>query len=721
MGGAASALSGTAVAAGAPDVKITEWEYNGSEFVEFTNLGDAPADMTGWSFSDSGATPGDVSLSPAGTIAAGESFLLSEASADAFRTQWRLADTVKVVGGNTTNLGRADAINLYDASGTLQDTLTYGDESGRGPRTDTASAWPSSADVIGADDAAAWTRSTVGDAESSWASTGGYIGSPGMSRFSSAPGTPPGDPGTPPGGVDCQTEAPTGSGPAVPGGIAWPGGVAWTAADTECGFVTSASGQDVSGLDVDPADPATLWAVKNKNRIYKLHRDAAGLWVPATDNGWGTADPAATAGKATVFADGSGQPDTEGITTADGGLFVTTERDNANKNVALDSVLRFDPNASGPTLTPTDSWDLTADFAGVLSPGDSDDANLGFEGITYVPDEALAGRFRDESTGAAYDPADYPAHGGGVFFLALEKNGHIYAYVLGDDGTSHRLADIATGMPNIADTQWDADNNRLWAVADNSSAGSTVLLKLGASGAFVSDRIYDRPAGLADRNLEGFVLMPDSTCVAGQKQVIRSDDGNNEGHSLWVGTIDCDLGIDTVAPTVVVKDGVEQTYETISFELRDAGGVDKAVLNGTVTDLSDAAVTSFDGIVRGERGAVVGENTLDVYDVEGNVTSVTFTLVNPHLAASAPAVLSTDGKNRVKAGVVLAVDAGEWTPGAAFWYRWLADGKPIATGATYELTGHERGKRVTVEVTGTLDGFQDTVRESAAVTVALRG
>jgi hypothetical protein len=35
------------------DMFITEWMYNGNEFVEFTNLGTEPIDMTGWSFDDS--------------------------------------------------------------------------------------------------------------------------------------------------------------------------------------------------------------------------------------------------------------------------------------------------------------------------------------------------------------------------------------------------------------------------------------------------------------------------------------------------------------------------------------------------------------------------------------------------------------------------------------------------------------------------------------------
>jgi hypothetical protein len=106
------------------------------------------------------------------------------------------------------------------------------------------------------------------------------------------------------------------------------------------------------------------------------------------------------------------------------------------------------------------------------------------------------------------------------------------------------VADIATGMPAIAETQWDPDTQRLWAIADNTSSGSTELLKIDAGGAFVVDRVYDRPTGLPNDNLEGLAIAPNSTCASGRKEVVRSDDGDNGGHSLWSGTIDCDLGLD---------------------------------------------------------------------------------------------------------------------------------------------------------------------------------
>lgn len=127
-----SAMSLSASAAG---VYITEWMYSGDEFIEITNTGNTAVDMTGWSYDDDSRTAGTLSLSGFGIVAAGESVIISESLASEFRTTWGLAASVKVVGGNTANLGRADEINIYDTANNLVDRLTYNDQTGKGPRT----------------------------------------------------------------------------------------------------------------------------------------------------------------------------------------------------------------------------------------------------------------------------------------------------------------------------------------------------------------------------------------------------------------------------------------------------------------------------------------------------------------------------------------------------------------------------------------------------------
>jgi len=170
------------------EMRITEYMYGGAngEFIEFTNVGSAPVDMIGYSFDDDSETPGTVSLSAFGTVAAGESVILTETEAGAFRTAWSLCDAVKVIGGNSTNLGRDDEINLFDAAGQLVDRLTYGDDVLGGPRANAKSAWVS-ADGLGANNILDWTLSAAGDGEGSIASAAGDIGSPGKSTRATVP------------------------------------------------------------------------------------------------------------------------------------------------------------------------------------------------------------------------------------------------------------------------------------------------------------------------------------------------------------------------------------------------------------------------------------------------------------------------------------------------------------------------------------------------------
>ena len=148
--------------------------------------------------------------------------------------------------------------------------------------------------------------------------------------------------------------------------------------------------------------------MKNKSWVYRLVKQG-GLWVPDTSNGWG-------AGKQ-IFFPGStdtatNQPDAEGLTIGpDGALYVTSERNNAANDIPLNSILRFDPTQPGAALVATDQWDLTAEFP-ELHAGNKAEANLGFEGVTFVPDAYLvANGFVDASTGATYTPIDYPLHG----------------------------------------------------------------------------------------------------------------------------------------------------------------------------------------------------------------------------------------------------------------------------------------------------------------------
>lgn len=163
-------------------IRITEWMYkgNGGEFVELTNVGDAPVDLAGWSYDDSGAIPGGFDLSGFGVVAAGESVVFTESDVDTFRSAWSLCDGVKLLGGYTNNLGREDEINVFDSADQLVDRLTYGDDTIGGIRTDGTSGVVSAAG-LGANNINEWSFSSVGDAEGATQSANGDTGSPGVS------------------------------------------------------------------------------------------------------------------------------------------------------------------------------------------------------------------------------------------------------------------------------------------------------------------------------------------------------------------------------------------------------------------------------------------------------------------------------------------------------------------------------------------------------------
>ena len=183
--GAAMLLSGQAAAAvSVADIQITEWMYsgNGGEFIEFTNMGSTAVDFTGWSYDDDSRLAGVFDLSGLGLVGVGESVIITETAEAVFRADWSLAASVKVLGGYTNNIGRGDEINLFDASGSLIDRLTYGDQIYAGTvRTQNATGNPlSAADLADTTVTANWVLASAGDRFGSYVSTSGDIGNPGF-------------------------------------------------------------------------------------------------------------------------------------------------------------------------------------------------------------------------------------------------------------------------------------------------------------------------------------------------------------------------------------------------------------------------------------------------------------------------------------------------------------------------------------------------------------
>jgi lamin tail-like protein/phytase-like protein len=419
----------------------------------------------------------------------------------------------------------------------------------------------------------------------------------------------------------------------------WPGDQTIATADLPETFT-----QDLSGLVFDPADPDTLWAAQNKKgTLFKLTR-SGDAFVPAS--GW-PKDPR--------YADGTGAPDTEGITIGpDGFVYLASERNNSASGTSRMSILRYDPAATGSTITATNEWNLTDKIPAA-------GANLGLEGVAFVPDSYLtANGFVDQSTSTAYSPATYPNHGSGLYVVAVEDTGDLIAFALDSDGTtSHKVATIDSGFEHLADVSFDPERQRLWAVTDDTHDGKTSQLTIDGSGTFVVDTAYDRPAAMPNLNNEGLAIAPQSTCVAGKKEVVWSDDGDTDGHSLRRGTISC-----TVPPVV------------------------------TPPVVTPPVVTP---------------------------PVVTPPLVTPPVVAPPVVGTLTTAKPRItgkaRIGKVLRVATGTWKPAPVILkVQWYANGTAIkgATGSRLTLTKAFKGKRISVKVTGTKAGYSTATVSSAS-------
>lgn len=348
----------------------------------------------------------------------------------------------------------------------------------------------------------------------------------------------------------------------------WPGGDTvrtLDAADEKRG--------DWSGLDVEPATgsgPGALWVVQNGDgELYRMDSpDAGASW-------------ARSLGFELRYPGGSGTVDAEGVTVTSGGsaagVYVSTERDNDNKAVSRPAVLRYELPASAtgadkpgtppsslsakdtPVLNAAAEWNLAKDFPGL-------GANSGLEGISWIPDSWLTKRgFRDEARGGTYAPANYPGHGDGLFAVGVEGTGSVYLYALMDSGAFQRVATVKTGLDVVADVQFDADRNLLWAVCDDAcngrmatfglgetpqgDAGDGAKAKAAAPGTFTRTALYERPAKTANFGNEGFAIAPLSACKNGAVPTYYADDNNTDGHSLRTGTLTTTCPTTPVEPT----------------------------------------------------------------------------------------------------------------------------------------------------------------------------
>lgn len=717
-----------------------------SDLVELYNKGDEAVDITGWKQIDSHAASNATDFS--GRV---------------FDVNGNKITSIPAHGYGVFQSGQGlgsggDAVKIYLPDGTtLVDSVTFGagqagyDESldpedlGPEPSTEIYHALARCPDGAGA------TNTNSDDATTSWYSV--KVASFGSSNDASCDTSQ--DPAAavqyyneqPPTGLPstCLPSAPSGSDTiAVPGAVAWPTTDGVSTVDDQCEFITpeDPTGNDMSSL-VFSADGSVLWGAQNKSHLWKLVKDrTTGTYLPATDNDWGN-------GKAITFAGTdptASQPDDEGLTIGgNGDLFTTSERDNQNSKVSKDEVLEYDPNATGTTLAPVQQWDLTSDFVPSVIAATGDDANLGFEGVTYVPDSFLTAHgFHDQHLNKTYNPADYPGHGSGLFFLGFEKNGHVYAYALNSDGTFQRVADIDTGIDGtsaIADLQFNAADQGIWTACDNDCGVVDSLLRINAQGNFTRVASYHRPAGLPDDNLEGFAIAPASTATNGEREVVWSDDGiwgegnawnadktanvpsPDWGHALYAGALPVDAAPSALGGSVRAAGTVGTAYT--SPALTPTGGFPAvysyALSAGTLP--AGLKLNAATGAITGTPTATgVSRFTIAVSNGIGARATKQATITVAGRAFPAAPTLRITG--RAKVGSKLTAVTGSWAPARpTLRYQWSANGTAIhgATGKTLTIAPAQVGKTITLRVTASQTGYRTVTKTSHATARVAKG
>jgi lamin tail-like protein len=312
---------------------------------------------------------------------------------------------------------------------------------------------------------------------------------------------------------------------------AWPGGAAVTPVASGGGL--SAGTGDVSGLAYEGSGtsvPGTMWVVDNGlGRLYRV-ANSGGTWAPTAN--WDLNYPG-----------GTGTPDSEGVTITDagsaGGVYVATERDGAG--ASRPAILRFTPTGAGGALNATNDWNLTADLPGL-------GANEGPEAVAWVPDSYLTSKGFKKDGGATYNPADFPNHGSGLFFVGIEQTGEIIGYALNHATNGFtRVSTTSRVMSSVMDLVYDPERQVLWAECDNNCGGRAVTLDV-TGGFFTPTATYERPTGqVSNLNNEGFTIASRTECVGGVKPVFWVDDDSVTGNPLSTGTINCTPG---TGPTI---------------------------------------------------------------------------------------------------------------------------------------------------------------------------
>ena len=347
--------------------------------------------------------------------------------------------------------------------------------------------------------------------------------------------------------------------PSYSNAIAWPGSDKVITYDDGISMFQS----DSSGLDF------------YNGKLYCINNKKGTFWVLDVNKD-GTMDYSegfTKAGKNLAFmADAANpeesNPDAEGITVDDAGnAYAAVERDNNNKNVNCNVILKFNPWENSPTVVASSEWDITRLLPDVP-------ANSGIEAVEWVPDNELEGKLYDTNKNGLYRASDYPDSEAGVFFVALEANGHVYAFILNKDGNAEVISEIDPGIGGAMALDYDSYEGILWVGADDGYGNiSAQIVFNGTDKPAVT--LVNPPAEMdVTRNNEGFAIAGPEYTVNGLRPVFHFMDGTDTG-VLTISYLSCNYNPDDKRPELpddkkpgssdTGKPGFPDTGDTSSF------------------------------------------------------------------------------------------------------------------------------------------------------------
>lgn len=237
-----------------------------------------------------------------------------------------------------------------------------------------------------------------------------------------------------------------------------------------------AEDDDMSGVDI--AADGTAYVVNNGTGT---------LYVLAYDRPAGAYSLARTF--VLKYPDGSGLPDSEGVTVGpDGAIYVATERNNDASSISRPSILRYvlPTDRDSGTLSATDEYSLAA-LTGQIG------ANAGLEAIEYLP-EAF----------------------GGAFAVGVEASGKVHFVQLGDGGAVTEVQAYTSPFTGVMALDYDEVSGVLRVLCDEVCDGRSLEMTFDGTEFVTDGTLYARPAGMPNLANEGFASHRETVeCTSG--------------------------------------------------------------------------------------------------------------------------------------------------------------------------------------------------------------